>query len=77
MPGVTSVAPIRLAPLRIDGSSASAIAVDPRAIEENVRVTVNAGSLESINSGQVMISQTAAEDEAGRSATSCPRPRSG
>jgi putative ABC transport system permease protein len=63
MPGVTSVAPIRAAPVRIDGSSAFTLAVDPRAIEENVRVTVNAGSLESINSGQVLISQTAADDE--------------
>ncbi|GAB6902925.1 ABC transporter permease [Kineosporia succinea] len=63
MPGVTSVAPIRSAPMRIDGQAAFALAVDPRAIKENVRVTVNAGSLESIDSGDAVISQTAADEE--------------
>ncbi|GAB3268592.1 ABC transporter permease [Kineosporia babensis] len=63
MPGVTSVAPIRSAPMRIDGQAAFALAVDPRAITENVKVTVNDGTLDSIDSGDVVISQSAADDE--------------
>ncbi|MBT0771927.1 FtsX-like permease family protein [Kineosporia sp. J2-2] len=63
MPGVTSVATIRSAPLRVNGASKFTIAADPRAMSENVKLNVTAGSLDSLNSGDVVISRSAADDE--------------
>ncbi len=62
-PGVTSVATIRSVPVQIDKSGKFAIAADPKALADNVKLDVKAGSLDSIDSGDVVISQTAADDE--------------
>jgi putative ABC transport system permease protein len=62
-PGVTSVATIRSVPIRIGDSGAFAIAADPKALTDNVKLDVKAGSIDSIDAGDVVVSQTAADDE--------------
>ncbi|GAA3612728.1 ABC transporter permease [Kineosporia mesophila] len=62
MQGVTSVATIRSAPVQLADGSVFAIAADPRAMTENVKLDVVAGSLDSIDAGDVVVSRTAADD---------------
>ncbi|MCE0538439.1 FtsX-like permease family protein [Kineosporia rhizophila] len=60
--GVTSVATVRDVPMQIDGDGVYAVAAEARAISENIKVQVNAGSLDALDSGQVVISQSIADD---------------
>jgi len=62
MDGVTSVATIRATPVVVDGAAPFAIAADPRALTENVRLTTTSGSVESIDDGDVVVSESTAQE---------------
>ena len=64
LPGVTSVATIGVIP--VDAGKAgtlSAIAADPTGLRENVTLTIDSGSLDTLSSGQVVVSRSLARDQ--------------
>ncbi len=63
LPGVTSVATIGVIPVNAgDLGTLTAIAADAQGLRENVAVTVDAGSLDALGTGQVLASRTFAKD---------------
>jgi putative ABC transport system permease protein len=62
LPDVASVATLGGVQVVVDDRTLFAMAADPQGIADNVKVDVTSGSLGALNSGQVLISQTLAED---------------
>ncbi len=64
LPGVTSVATIGVIPVDAgDVGRLTAIAADATGLRDNVAVTVDAGSLDALGSGQVLVSSSLARDK--------------
>jgi putative ABC transport system permease protein len=62
VPGVASVATIGGVPVKVAGDTSFAIAADARGIEDNVRVDVTSGSLQSLDDGSILINSSLARD---------------
>lgn len=62
LPDVTSVAQIGFVNVKVGDETEYAISATARGIEENVKTEVQSGSLSALDSGQVVVSETAAKD---------------
>jgi putative ABC transport system permease protein len=62
LPDVASVATLGGVEVVVDKKSEFAMAADPQGIADNVKVDVTSGSLDALNSGQILISKTLSED---------------
>jgi putative ABC transport system permease protein len=60
LPDVGSVATVRSVNMEIDKRGLFAIAGDPKGIADNVKLVVTAGSLNALDSGQVLVARTVA-----------------
>src|SRR4051794_128110 len=63
LPDVASVATIGVLPVVVNDKSVYAMAADPQGIADNVKVDMTSGSLDVLNSGQIVISKTMAKDQ--------------
>jgi putative ABC transport system permease protein len=62
LPDVTSVAQIGYVNVKVGDDTEYAISATSQGIEENVKTEVQSGSLSALDSGQVVVSETAAKD---------------
>ncbi len=72
LPNVGSVASVRTVNTRIGDQGFSAVAGDPKGIADNVKLEVTAGSLSSLDSGQVLIARTVAKKQGWKVGTQLP-----
>jgi putative ABC transport system permease protein len=72
LPDVGSVATIGAVQATIDKKSYTAIAADARGIAENVKVDVTSGSLNGLDTGRVLISETVSKDTGWKVGTTLP-----
>ena len=60
--GVASVAGLAAVPVELEGSSRLAVAAEPAALEDNVRVRMVSGSFDALEDGEVLVSRSFSED---------------
>jgi len=63
LPDVASVATLGAVQVVVDKKSLFAMSSDPQGIADNIKVEMAAGSLDSLNAGQIVISKTLADDQ--------------
>jgi putative ABC transport system permease protein len=63
LPDVGSVATVRSVSMEIDNRGLFAIAGDPKGIADNVKLKVTSGSLNALDSGQVLVARTVAKKQ--------------
>jgi putative ABC transport system permease protein len=69
LPEVASVATIGAVNATLDGEQVGAIAADATGIAQNVKVDVTSGSLQSLDSGQVLLSKSLSDDKSWKVGT--------
>ena len=62
LPGVASVATIGAVPVQLGSRTEFGISAEAQAIADNVKVTMKAGSLQALDAGQLVVSETTAKD---------------
>lgn len=62
LPGVASVATIGAVPVQLGSKTEFGISAESQAIADNVKVTMKSGSLQALDAGQLVVSETTAKD---------------
>jgi putative ABC transport system permease protein len=71
-PGVATASGIAIVPIRVNGSKASATATAPAALRDNILLTPEAGDLNALGPGTVLISKKVSDDKHWKIGTQLP-----
>lgn len=63
LPGVASVATIGAVPVQLGDQTAFGISAEAQAIADNIKVTMKSGSLQALDAGQLVVSETTAKEK--------------